>query len=224
MNPVEYRGVRLLRTTLNADIEVIRTKPAEPAWPTRYTRPRLIRTTFCIPDKNAPTNVSVLSGYLCIYRERIPVGHKQRQWMPFVETDSIDETTMNGKKRTKLETYFEYIYIQKCIFTYALNISMHMFGAPHIFHLACQNDNWILLLLLSLRSLQYIEQFPIQRLGHCYRCCCSIYLVRAAATFSPPRFVSQLLYRLGRGRGRKKGISLPPNAWSGYNIKCLFLT
>ncbi len=63
----KYRGARLLRTTLNADIEVTRTKPAEPAWPTRYTQPRLIRTIIHIPDKNAPTNVSVLSGYLCVY-------------------------------------------------------------------------------------------------------------------------------------------------------------
>ncbi len=61
-----YRGARLLRTTLNADIEVIRTKPAEPSWPTRYTQPHLIRTMISIPDKNALTNLSVLSGYLCI--------------------------------------------------------------------------------------------------------------------------------------------------------------
>ncbi len=60
-----YRGARLLRTTLNADIEVVRTWPAEPVWPTRYTQLRLYRTMISIPDKNAPTNVSVLSGPLC---------------------------------------------------------------------------------------------------------------------------------------------------------------
>ncbi len=61
-----YRGARLLRTTLNADIEVIPTKPADPAWPTRYTKPGLIRTMISIPDKNALPNMSVLSGQLCM--------------------------------------------------------------------------------------------------------------------------------------------------------------
>ncbi len=43
-----------------------RHRPAEPASPTRYTQPCLIRTMISIPDKNALTNVSVLSGDLCI--------------------------------------------------------------------------------------------------------------------------------------------------------------
>ncbi len=64
-NSPNYRGARLLRTTLNADIEVIRTKCAKPAWPTRYAKPRLIRTMISTPDKSALTNVSVLSGDLC---------------------------------------------------------------------------------------------------------------------------------------------------------------
>ncbi len=68
-----YRGPRLLRTTLNAYIKVIRTELAEPAWPTRYTQPRLIRTMISIPDENALTNVSVLSGHLCIYVNSLPI-------------------------------------------------------------------------------------------------------------------------------------------------------
>ena len=63
------RGARLLRTTLNADIEVIRTKPAEPAWPTRYTQPRLIRTMISISDKSALTKVSVLSEWGPLYTQ-----------------------------------------------------------------------------------------------------------------------------------------------------------
>ncbi len=60
-----YRGARLIRTTLNTDIAVFRTRYAGPAWPTRYTLPRLMQSSACNPDKNALTNVSVLSGDLC---------------------------------------------------------------------------------------------------------------------------------------------------------------
>ncbi len=59
-----YRGPRLLQTTLNGDIEVIRTRRSEPAWSTRYRQARLIRTMISIPDKNALINMSVLSGDL----------------------------------------------------------------------------------------------------------------------------------------------------------------
>ena len=49
-----YRGARLLRTMLNADIAVFRTRCAVPAWPTRSTRPRLMQTSARIPDKKRP--------------------------------------------------------------------------------------------------------------------------------------------------------------------------
>ncbi len=62
---VSYRDPRLTWTPLNPDIALFRTRHAEQARLTRYTQPRLMRTTIYIPDKSALTNVPVLSGDLC---------------------------------------------------------------------------------------------------------------------------------------------------------------
>ncbi len=63
---VSYRGPHLIETPLNLGIALLRTRRAEPAWPSRYTQPHLMRTTIRIPHKSALTNMSVLSGQLCI--------------------------------------------------------------------------------------------------------------------------------------------------------------
>ncbi len=109
-----YRGTRLLRTTRNADIEVIRTKLAEPAWPTHYTQPRLIRTSIYIPDKNALTNVSVLSGGLCIVKNAWSEdldNHWQLTFVMYVER--IDRYRQSVTKRDN--PFFSTLLFLSCL-------------------------------------------------------------------------------------------------------------